>query len=145
MSSPTNEIKASAKLPSMPFPYLVTLLILLPFVLFRSHSRLVRHNLCDAVLVDGLNARSEMRWEMGFSESEIASTAFSNPSLQLIFCDIGLRLISCLIMRFSRLPDSRKSGGYIYIVNGQPFTVLRTLLRLNLTLIRILKGSKRNL
>jgi hypothetical protein len=33
MSSPTNEIKASAKLPSMPF--LVTLLILLPFILFR--------------------------------------------------------------------------------------------------------------
>jgi hypothetical protein len=26
--SPTNEIKARAKLPSMPFPYLVTLLIL---------------------------------------------------------------------------------------------------------------------
>jgi hypothetical protein len=35
MSSPTNEIKALAKLPSMPFPYLVTLLILLPFFLFR--------------------------------------------------------------------------------------------------------------
>jgi hypothetical protein len=34
MSSPTNEIKASAKLPSMPFPYLVTLLILLPPVDF---------------------------------------------------------------------------------------------------------------
>jgi hypothetical protein len=35
MSSPTNEIKVRAKLPSMPFPYLVTLLILLLFVLFR--------------------------------------------------------------------------------------------------------------
>jgi hypothetical protein len=45
MSSPTNEIKARAKLPSMPFPYLVTLLILLPFVLFRKHSGLVRNNL----------------------------------------------------------------------------------------------------
>jgi hypothetical protein len=32
----------------MPFPYLVTLLILLPFVLFRKHSELVRHNLCGA-------------------------------------------------------------------------------------------------
>jgi hypothetical protein len=40
MSSPTNEIKASAKLPSMSFPYLVTLLILLLFVLFRKHSGL---------------------------------------------------------------------------------------------------------
>jgi hypothetical protein len=48
MSSPTNEIKACEKLPSMPFPYLVTLLILLPFVLFRKHSGLVRHNLCGA-------------------------------------------------------------------------------------------------
>jgi hypothetical protein len=48
MSSPTNEIKARAKLPSMLFPYLVTLLILLPFVLFRKHSGLVRHNLCGA-------------------------------------------------------------------------------------------------
>jgi hypothetical protein len=37
-----NEIKARAKLPSMPFPYLVMLLILLPFVLFRKHSGLVR-------------------------------------------------------------------------------------------------------
>jgi hypothetical protein len=46
MSSPTNEIKARAKLPSMPFPYLVTLLILLSFVLFRKHSGLVGHNLC---------------------------------------------------------------------------------------------------
>jgi hypothetical protein len=55
MSSPTNEIKARAKLPSIPFPYLVTLLILLPFVLFRKHSGLVRYNLCDAALVDGLN------------------------------------------------------------------------------------------
>jgi hypothetical protein len=45
ISSPTNEIKARAKLPSMPFPYLVALLILLPFVLFRKHSGLVRHNL----------------------------------------------------------------------------------------------------
>jgi hypothetical protein len=45
---PTNEIKARAKFPSMPFPYLVTLLILLMFVLFRKHSGLVRHNLCDA-------------------------------------------------------------------------------------------------
>jgi hypothetical protein len=53
--SPSNEIKARAKLPSMPFPYLVTLLILLPFVLFRKHSGLVRHNLCDAALVDGIN------------------------------------------------------------------------------------------
>jgi hypothetical protein len=26
-------------------------------------------------------ARSEMRWEMGFSASEIASTAFSNPKI----------------------------------------------------------------
>jgi hypothetical protein len=42
----TNEIKA--KLSSMPFPYLVTLLILLPFVVFRKHSGLVRHNLCGA-------------------------------------------------------------------------------------------------
>jgi hypothetical protein len=70
-------------------------------------------------------ARSEMRWEMGFSASEIASTAFSNPKivrtrgtpphttpawafgprfglcpqwigLWLIFRDIGLRPISCL-------------------------------------------------
>jgi hypothetical protein len=49
MSWPTNEIKARAKLPSMPFPYyLVTLLILLPFILFRKHSGLVRHNLCGA-------------------------------------------------------------------------------------------------
>jgi hypothetical protein len=48
MSSPTNEIKARAKLLSMPFPYLVTLLILLPFFLFRKHSGLVRHNLCGA-------------------------------------------------------------------------------------------------
>jgi hypothetical protein len=40
MSPPTNKIKARAKLPSMPFPYLVTLLILLPFVLFRKHSGL---------------------------------------------------------------------------------------------------------
>jgi hypothetical protein len=55
MSSPTNEIKARAKLLSMPFPYLVTLLILLPFVLFRKHSGLVRHNLCDVALVDRLN------------------------------------------------------------------------------------------
>jgi hypothetical protein len=46
MSSPTNEIKACTKLPSMSFPYLVMLLILLPFVLFRMHSGLVRHNLC---------------------------------------------------------------------------------------------------
>jgi hypothetical protein len=44
----SNEIKARAKLPSMPFPYLVTLLILLPFVLFRKHSGLVRHYLCSA-------------------------------------------------------------------------------------------------
>jgi hypothetical protein len=51
MSSPTNEIKASAKLPSMPFPYLVTQLILLPFVLFRKHSGLVRHNLCGATWI----------------------------------------------------------------------------------------------
>jgi hypothetical protein len=55
MSSPTSEIKAHAKLPSMRFPYLVTLLILLPFVLFRKHSGLFRHNLCDAALIDGLN------------------------------------------------------------------------------------------
>jgi hypothetical protein len=48
MSSPTNEIKDRAKLPSMPFPYLVTLLILLLFVLFRKYSGLVRHNLCGA-------------------------------------------------------------------------------------------------
>jgi hypothetical protein len=27
-------------------------------------------------------ARPEMRWEMGFSASEIASTAFSNPKIQ---------------------------------------------------------------
>jgi hypothetical protein len=57
MSSPTNEIKASAKLPSMPFLYLVTLLILLPFVLFRKHSGLVRHIRCGArrnALGDGL-------------------------------------------------------------------------------------------
>jgi hypothetical protein len=27
-----------------------------------------------------LMARSEMRWEMGFSASDIASTAFSNPN-----------------------------------------------------------------
>jgi hypothetical protein len=26
-------------------------------------------------------ARSEMHWEMGFSASEIASTAFSNPKI----------------------------------------------------------------
>jgi hypothetical protein len=43
MSSPTNEINARAKLPTMPFSYLATLLILL-FVLFRKHSGLVRHN-----------------------------------------------------------------------------------------------------
>jgi hypothetical protein len=48
MSSPTNEIKARTKLPTMLFPYLVMLLILLPFVLFRKHSGLVRHNLCSA-------------------------------------------------------------------------------------------------
>jgi hypothetical protein len=48
MSSPTNEIKARPKLPSIPFPYFVTLLILLPFVLFRRHSGLVRHNLYGA-------------------------------------------------------------------------------------------------
>jgi hypothetical protein len=29
------------------------------------------------------------------------------------------------MMRFCRLPDSRKSGRYIYIVNSQPFAVLR--------------------
>jgi hypothetical protein len=70
MSSPTNEIKARAKLPSMPFPYLVTLLILLPFILFRKHSGLALHH---AALIDGLNmAHSEMRWEMGFSALEIA-------------------------------------------------------------------------
>jgi hypothetical protein len=26
-------------------------------------------------------ARSEMRWEMGFSATEIAATAFSNPKI----------------------------------------------------------------
>jgi hypothetical protein len=41
-------IKARAKLLSMLFPYLVMLLILLPFVLFRKHSGLVQHNLCGA-------------------------------------------------------------------------------------------------
>jgi hypothetical protein len=55
MSSPTNEIKACAKLPSMPFPYWVTLLILLPFVLFRKHSGIVRYGIIYAALVDGLN------------------------------------------------------------------------------------------
>jgi hypothetical protein len=47
VSSPTNKIKARTKLPSMPFPYLVTLLILLPFVLFprfglRPHAQWIR-------------------------------------------------------------------------------------------------------
>jgi hypothetical protein len=46
-----------------------------------------------------------------------------------------------IMMRFSRRPDSRNSGGYIYIVNSRPFAVLRTLAHLNLTLMRILKGS----
>jgi hypothetical protein len=57
--SPTNEIKACAKLPSMPFPYLVTLLILLPFV--RKHSGFgitviyaMRHSSFGNVLGDGL-------------------------------------------------------------------------------------------
>jgi hypothetical protein len=82
-SSPTNEIKARAKLPSMPFP-LVTLLILLPFVLFRKHSGLVRHNLCDAALVDKLNGAFGNALGDGlFSASEIASTAFSNPNISL--------------------------------------------------------------
>jgi hypothetical protein len=48
MSSLTNVIKARAKLTSMQFPYLVTLLILLPFILFCKHSGLVQHNLCGA-------------------------------------------------------------------------------------------------
>jgi hypothetical protein len=46
------------------------------------------------------------------------------------------------MMRFSRRPDSRKSGGYIYIVNSRTLAVLKTLSHLNLTLIRILKSSK---
>jgi hypothetical protein len=32
-------------------------------------------------------ARSEMRWEMGFSASEIASTAFSNPKISFFSPD----------------------------------------------------------
>jgi hypothetical protein len=32
-------------------------------------------------LVRQQKARSEMRWEMGFSASEIASAAFSNPKM----------------------------------------------------------------
>jgi hypothetical protein len=77
-------------------------------------------------------ARSEMRWEMGFSASEIASTGISNlnlisiqffmrggtPPLRcprfvlhpqwLIFRDIGLPSISCLyIPQASQLHDFR--------------------------------------
>jgi hypothetical protein len=59
----------------MPFPYLVTLLILLPFVLFRKHSGLVQHNF--AALVDGLNG------------------AFGNTLGDWLFC-IGNRIYGVL-------------------------------------------------
>jgi hypothetical protein len=86
-SSPTNEIKARAKLPSMPFPYLVTLLILLPFVLFRKHSGLVRHNLCGA--------RRRVKW-CGRKCAGRWAFLHRKSRLRLIFRDIGLRPISCL-------------------------------------------------
>jgi hypothetical protein len=79
MSSPTNEIKASAKLPSMPFPYLVTLLILLPFFLFRKHSGLVRHNLCGTfgnALGDGLFCIGNRAYSVFGSGQRLNGSAF---------------------------------------------------------------------
>jgi hypothetical protein len=113
MSSPANEIKAHAKLPSMPFPYLVTLLILLPFFLFRMHSGLVRHNLCGARR--RVMACLEMHWEMGFSASEISLSILGQYFCSPLFfrCAIALRLrFRQCFQRFVE-PAERTSGNEV--------------------------------
>jgi hypothetical protein len=111
MSSLTNEIKTRAKLLSMPFPYFVTLLILLLFFIFRKHSGLVRHNLCGAC------RRVMARSEMGIFRARGYTTLVLPPlgsgpwfgqcpqwiGLRLIFRDIGLRPISCLVLLLNKI------------------------------------------
>jgi hypothetical protein len=120
MLSPTNEIKARAKLA---INAVSLLLILLPFVLFRKHSGLVRHNLCGARRRVKWHVRKcTGRWAFLHRKSrlrrslipkffvrggplalvplwlhpQLISWIFDDIGLRLIFHDIGLRPSTCL-------------------------------------------------